>query len=189
MPTLTPTARTLVETIKNYDANDDREELERFQAMKTLKEAVRAAAGCRREDGKVYPHQRRNWRFWPDSMRQAAMTYAARSEEFRACKSFNDILALVGKIAVEMNRDGLGELYCYDVAFRIGAKLNLFPTRVYLHAGTRKGAERLLGRRLRNVESLDLSEFNAYPNLQQWEPWQVENILCGYAKRSRSAVA
>ena len=28
-------------------------------------------------------------------------------------------------------------------SFRIGAKINLFPTKVYLHAGTRRGARAL----------------------------------------------
>jgi hypothetical protein len=31
----------------------------------------------------------------------------------------------------------------YDTALRIGAKLKLFPTKVYLHAGTRLGARAL----------------------------------------------
>ena len=38
---------------------------------------------------------------------------------------------------------GIGELYVYDTSFRIGAKLNLFPTKVYLHAGTRRGVRAL----------------------------------------------
>lgn len=38
---------------------------------------------------------------------------------------------------------GLGELYVYDTTLRIGAKLNLFPDKVYLHAGTRLGATAL----------------------------------------------
>lgn len=38
---------------------------------------------------------------------------------------------------------GIGELYVYDTAFRIGAYLRLPPTRVYLHAGTRDGARAL----------------------------------------------
>jgi hypothetical protein len=38
---------------------------------------------------------------------------------------------------------GLGELYVYDTALRIGAKLNLLPDKAYLHAGTRSGARAL----------------------------------------------
>ena len=35
------------------------------------------------------------------------------------------------------------ELYCYDTALRIGAKLGLKPDKVYLHRGTRVDARRL----------------------------------------------
>jgi hypothetical protein len=38
---------------------------------------------------------------------------------------------------------GIGELYVYDTALRIGAKLGVFPEKVYLHAGTRIGVRNL----------------------------------------------
>jgi hypothetical protein len=51
---------------------------------------------------------------------------------------FGDLFHLVGAALDSIH--GLGELYVYDTSLRIGAKLNLFPDRVYLHAGTRLGA-------------------------------------------------
>ncbi|MEK7411500.1 MAG: hypothetical protein AAB327_09000, partial [Actinomycetota bacterium] len=40
--------------------------------------------------------------------------------------------------------DDLGPLYVYDTALRIGAKKGQMPKVVYLHAGTREGAKKLV---------------------------------------------
>jgi hypothetical protein len=55
--------------------------------------------------------------------------------------SFADLIGIVASIAEGVS--GLGELYIYDTALRIGAKSGLEPDMVYLHAGTRKGAKAL----------------------------------------------
>jgi hypothetical protein len=72
---------------------------------------------------------------------------------------------------------GLGELYCYDTALRIGAKLRLRPEAVFLHAGTRYGASLVADiRRLPWLNRADLPV-----GLQSLPPEQVEDILCIYA--------
>ena len=53
--------------------------------------------------------------------------------------SFGDLHALVAAVANET--PGLGAVWAYDVATRIGAKQGLFPERIYLHAGTKAGAK------------------------------------------------
>ena len=58
-------------------------------------------------------------------------------------------------------------------ASRIGAKLNLFPEKVYLHAGTRLGA-RSLG--LPNVPRLSVSEFPK--EFRALKPHEIEDALC-----------
>jgi hypothetical protein len=68
-----------------------------------------------------------------------------------------------------------GELTQYDVATRVGAYLNLWPEKVYLHAGTRKGA-RALGLAVRGRAALEMSELPQ--ELRLLEPWQVEDFLC-----------
>jgi len=70
---------------------------------------------------------------------------------------------------------GTGPLYRYDTAFRIGAHLNLFPTLVYLHAGTRNGA-RALG--LPGKDALELSDIPI--EIRHREPHEIEDILCIY---------
>ena len=70
-------------------------------------------------------------------------------------------------------------LYVYDTAWRIGAKLELEPELVYLHAGTRKGAKALgLDSRRENIDPQDLP----LP-LQRLRPIHIENFLCLYKDR------
>lgn len=69
---------------------------------------------------------------------------------------------------------GIGELYVYDTALRIGAWLELFPGKVYLHAGTRWGA-RALGFDPK-ARALEVSELPQ--ELQQLEPYEIEDLLC-----------
>lgn len=53
---------------------------------------------------------------------------------------------------------GIGSLAIYDTAHRIGARLKLQLQVVYMHRGTKSGAENYLGRRVRE-KILDRSQF------------------------------
>jgi hypothetical protein len=69
---------------------------------------------------------------------------------------------------------GIGELYVYDTALRIGVNLGVFPKEVYLHAGTRVGARKL---------GLDVSKptvkMSFLPtHLRTLRPHEVEDVLC-----------
>jgi len=72
---------------------------------------------------------------------------------------------------------GLGDLYIYDTAFRIGAFLNVFPKQIYLHAGTKTGA-RKLGIEIRNRHKIYKSDLPI--EFRLLEPCEIEDILCIY---------
>lgn len=64
---------------------------------------------------------------------------------FEEANSFDEILNIV-----ERNRIiGIGELTCYDIAFRIAYCLNIYPDKVYLHRGSKDGAKKLLNKKIR----------------------------------------
>jgi hypothetical protein len=74
---------------------------------------------------------------------------------------------------------GIGELTIYDTAVRIGAKMNLAPAVVFLHAGTRIGAKAL---------GLDASQkFIAIkifpPEFGPLSPAEIEDVHCIYKER------
>jgi hypothetical protein len=77
---------------------------------------------------------------------------------------------------------GLGELWAYDTALRLGAHLGHLPARVYLHRGTRKGAENLgLNVTGETIEVKDLPDA-----LRSLPPHESEDILCIYKDGFRS---
>lgn len=67
-------------------------------------------------------------------------------DESSKAKNFHEILTIL-TFNEENNKFqhvvGIGELTEYDIALRIGVCLGIYPEKVYLHAGTRKGAKKL----------------------------------------------
>jgi len=142
-----------------------------YAALPTIEDAIRAASHGLDQRQRRHPHQRR--------LKKAALELAcaallARSSAICAAKSFHSLLEIVAEVAGTI--PGLGELYAYDTALRVGARLQLFPAAVYLHAGTRYGAAALgldAGR-----DKLALTELpQPFHGLS---PHEAEDALCIY---------
>lgn len=135
--------------------------------------AIEVAAIAQDDCGKRYDHQ---WRIRRTAMVEARKRLVAAQTEIAGVESFLALLALVERLLLPI--PGIGELYCYDSAARIGAYLGIHPDRVYLHRGTRAGARAL---RLPHTRPwLLLSEVPE--QLSGRSAREVENILCIYAK-------
>lgn len=86
---------------------------------------------------------------------------------------FEELHEEVSKLKIK----GIGELSIYDTATLIGCPKGVYPTKVYLHAGTAEGA-RTLG-----IEGkvVDKSEFvKVCPDFNVLTPIQIEDFLCIY---------
>ena len=80
---------------------------------------------------------------------------------------------------------GIGPLTVYDITTRVGAFLGLEPGRVYLHAGTAKGA-RNLGLETRASEI----PMEALPGaFRQLTPAEAEDCLCIYRRKFHNLAA
>jgi hypothetical protein len=103
---------------------------------------------------------------------QAALLAAVPSLD--SVKSFDSLYGWVESRTASIK--GLGGLYAYDTALRIGARLMIEPAAVYLQAGARKGATRLgVHSRDRTVPS------TSFPSeLARLSPRDIENLLCIY---------
>lgn len=85
-------------------------------------------------------------------------------------------------VSVALHTHGLGALWAYDTAARIGAVLDLFPGAVFLHAGALKGAEEL-GFDVRGRRKLPLHEVRArYPELRRFSADELESFFCIYKR-------
>jgi hypothetical protein len=110
-----------------------------------------------------------------------AATARLRQAHLQTARSFADLIARVATTVRPVR--GIGELYIYDTALRLGAHLRLLPDDVYLHAGTRRGAKALgLDHRSDSIPPRQLP-----PALQRLRPHEVEDVLCIYKDWLRKA--
>lgn len=144
-------------------------ELRYFRSLQSLDEAIMQAGLARRPDGRRWSHQRRI----PPTVLEKA-TRKLRRAKLGSARSFAELIARVSTAARGVH--GIGELYVYDTALRLGGHLRLLPREVYLHAGTRRGA-RALGLDHRS-ESVSLNELPAA--LRRLRPHEIEDLLCIY---------
>jgi hypothetical protein len=160
--------------LANYSDNADRE-LRFYRRQGTLNNALEHAALTRLPSGKRAHHQRRL-----SAATLNAAWKALQQCDFNGCTTFHDLFCLIDETVRQI--DGIGELYVYDTALRIGSYLRLSPDRVYLHAGVRVGARALgfTGRDYIRCSDLPI-EFSIL------KPNQIEDCLCIY-KRELAAL-
>ncbi len=144
-------------------------ELRWFKEQPTLDSAIELAALAINSQGKRYSHQRR---LKKANLQQAKSTLLANSRALKKCHDFEELFSVIETLLEPIS--GIGELYVYDTALRIGAKLSLLPKKVYLHAGTRAGAK-VLGFDGK-AQALEISLLPK--EFQQLEPYEIEDILC-----------
>ena len=146
-------------------------ELDYYRTQPSLEAATRVAGWAIRPDGKRDNHQRR---LSHTALQFATSALLAARRQISACREFDGLWSVVDEAVGEI--PGISELYVYDTALRLGAKLGLSPRRVYLHRGTREGATALgLDG---NCLAIEPSELPA--PFSRLEPHEIEDCLCIY---------
>ena len=161
----------LVRSYRLHNRPGSIDELAFFREMPSLELAIRHAGLAIDRSDKRFSHQ---CRIPKAVLRRAKTSLEAATPQIARVESFHALHQLIAKCLASIR--GIGELYIYDTALRLGAFLRLTPEYVYLHAGTRAGA-RALG--------LDLSDgFLRVPLLpkpiQTLLPHEIEDFLCIY---------
>lgn len=167
--------------IRHYKATKRqkiREELECFARHPTLESAISYAAMAINQNGERFGHQHRIKKKALEAAREVLKGMASKLAQ---CRTFEELHTAIESALQSVN--GVGKLYTYDVALRIGARIGdrpgLLPKKVFLHAGTRKGAKALgLNARLLWLEMDSLPDW-----LRELEPYEVEDFLCIYKDR------
>lgn len=137
----------------------------------SLNEAISRATSSQTEVGKRHSHR---WRIIQEAINEAQCRLILVASDLQSCKSFEELHEAIKSQLASVS--GLGELYYYDIAHRIGAYLKLSPLKVYLHSGTRVGAK-ALGLKV----SKGYLEINDLPKpLHKLKPDQIEDFLCLY---------
>jgi hypothetical protein len=170
--------KTLTKLIRSYQTNNSKHAengLTFYKSLPTLEELIYYAAMAIDPNGKRSSHQRRLKKVTLESVKNNLLE---NQDKLRAAKSFEEIKGLVEKCAIS----GFGRLAKYDTALKIGAWLNLYPTTIHLHAGTRDGA-RALGL---DVSNGFLTKEELPKPLQDLGPLHIENFLCIYKKQLKN---
>lgn len=157
-------------------------ELDCFRQQPTLDAAIALAAMATDGHGRRFSHQRRLEGPNLEKARDRLLRSRARLESQQSFARLHDEIGnIVGPIA------GLGPLYRYDTALRIGARLGHLPKAVYLHAGTAKGAAEL--GILFDAGQGTLFRVDLPAALRILDFHQIEDVLCIYKGALRRAKA
>jgi hypothetical protein len=161
----------IVKSYKKYCRSGAERERRYFRIQRTFEDALKLAALAQKPDGKRFGHQRRI----PKTVLLKSLSVLLKHS--RPLKKSDTFEELHGKLSdLVGNIKGIGALYLYDTAFRIGAFLNLEPVYVYLHAGTSRGAKNLGLKQTYGLINLNILP----PALKKLRAWEVEDILCIY---------
>src|SRR6476646_6468031 len=103
-------------------------ELDWFRRQPSFEAAIVAAARAIDHRGKRFHHQIKIPRA---ALPEAERLLLEQADVLRACRSFHELWLLIKHTLQHVH--GLGELYFYDTALRIGAFLNLSLERFCVH--------------------------------------------------------
>ncbi|MFZ6731195.1 hypothetical protein ACO0LG_04645 [Undibacterium sp. Ji42W] len=159
----------LVREFRSYNLPDLETEKNFFKDMPSLEVCIHHAALAIDHRGKRYKHQ---CRLQLVVLRKAEECLSSVFSRLKESKTFHDLFLIVREQTSLIN--GIGELFIYDTALRIGAYLGLAPDRVYLHAGTTTGI-RALGLDS-HQEWIDISKLPSA--LRSLSPNEIESFLC-----------
>ena len=165
--------RSFADLVRDYNdrfQDSRRRELRWFAIQRSIDDVIEKAAMAVSPAGKRLSHQRRIpkvvLRAWADSLLECRA-------EVQRCTTFDALHLLMAKVG--SNLHGIGDLAIYDTAARVGAFLRLEPRLVYLHRGTRIGAQALGFCR---CDSLSPSELPK--PFRRLLADDIENCLCIY---------
>lgn len=146
-------------------------EVEWFKSL-SFPDALKNAALAKDWYGNRFSHQ---YRLKSSTLEASYKSLSRVAKDIEGCRDFESLFAAIEKSVIRIR--GVGELYLYDTALRIGANLRLMPKKIYLHAGTRAGAM-ALGIECKGRGYLTLTELPK--PFRKLEPYQIEDILCIY---------
>jgi hypothetical protein len=118
-----------------------------------------------------FQHQ---WRLPNRVLESAGQELTRRANALGAAATFDELWTIVQDAILPI--DGVGPLLVYDVAERLGIRLDRHPEAVYLHAGVTTGA-RNLGL---NVQRPNIPAGDFPHQLHRLTPAQIEDFLCLY---------
>ena len=168
--------------IKEYKYNYSKttaEEIKEFKNMPSITDAIKKAALMIIGKGKRHPHHRRKSK---KTLETAKDILLKNQTEISKADNFHNLHEII--IKALNGTKGIGPLYCYDTTFLIGAHLGKLPEKIYLHAGTKKGAKNMAidvwGKKYIEMKDIPCCEIFERKCLK---PYEIEDFLCIYKEQ------
>jgi len=143
--------------------------------QKNLKDAIILACRSLDEFGKKSNHQKRIAKIILDNF---SVILISNIENIENSKNFEELINLISAKRIH----GIGALAVYDIALRIGFYLKIYPELIYLHAGSKTGAVKLIGKKINNRFITKEILTNTCQDLEQFTCANLEVFLCIYHK-------
>lgn len=177
-------SRRLEDLVKEFKGkNHDDPVVNYCLCQDSLEEAIKIAVLSRhREKGKMIMHHHQ-YKIGLKRLTKYHKKLSSYIEKIETCNNFDELYGVL-----ESYKDkGIGELALYDIAVRIATFMekksytasNMLPDKVYLHAGSEKGARILLGRNVKGIQPKSI--FPAA--LQSLTCDEIESFLCRKGKK------
>jgi hypothetical protein len=163
----------LVADFRKHHRPNSARETRFFRTMPSMGLAIHHVAMAVDGDGRCFDHQ---FHIVQPARRRAKTVLHQAESKILTCRSFHELHSLFLELLSPIK--GLGEMYIYDAALRMGAYVKLSPDFVYLHRGTRWGARALgidVSRGRPYVEKKELPEA-----LRKLSADNLESFLCIY---------
>jgi len=141
---------------------------------KTLEQAIKLAATAKNFQGKKHDHQHR---ISDITLDRFAVSIMEKMDELMKVKTYSELISTIESCRIK----GIADLTIYDTAHRIGNYLRIQPDKIYLHRGTKTGANNLLGK----IESKYITKNQLPKPFQKVDLTcsEIEDILCIYKDR------
>ena len=166
--------------IRSYEIKNKGElakHLNFYRNLQKIDDAITKATFAICENGKRHGHQRRTK---SENMKKVQVKLLENKRTIMRCRNFDDLIEMVKKASVK----GFGELAIYDTSLRLSAFLDILPDKVFLHAGTLKGAK-----------AINLDTSYGYLQIEQLpkefgklSTYEIEDMLCIYKDRLRECL-
>jgi hypothetical protein len=178
-----PSNPTLEDIVRDYRKRHGplaKEEGDLFRNCPSLGRAIEYAGAAQDGNGRRFDHQRR---ITQTALSASTAKLRRSTKQIESARSFADLHEILEEILRPIF--GIGDLYIYDTAVRLGLKLGLAPSRVYLHAGTREGAKALGLHTRQGTLAVD----QLPKKLRKLTAGELEDVLCIYKKVLKDALA
>jgi len=167
------TDKQIARQIERYlQERDGEDEIVEFCMEQTnIQDAITVAVTSCNRDGKMYYHQ---WRLGKDLLARFLEVCLDHYREIDRARDFHTLYRIIESCRIPY----IGKLTFYDVTHRIARYKGLFPNRIYLHAGTRIGAELLHGKI--KGDTILKSQLRTPFHREDINEEDIEDILCHY---------